>query len=186
MKLNKSLMIISLVICMASFFPTVQAIEIQASTLAKSEISAPQEAFRYKQHINALHQKRSLIYNALCLSDDQIKEYETMVTGNSQLYETEFNKLIKESYTLKSLESAGAERQDIAAQKKIVKQIKSDIDELYKKENKAFKKCLTREQRSKYAMITKLERKDYKAVSHKKDYYKSNPKMQPFGNPKTN
>jgi len=179
-------MIISLLFCTASFLPEVQAIEVQAATLAKSEISAPQEAFRYKQHINALHQKRSLIYNALCLSDAQIKEYETVITKNSQLYETKFNELIKESYTLKSLETAGADRQDISSQKKIVKQIKSGIDELYKNENKAFRKSLTREQRSKYAMITKLERRDYKAVSHKKDYYKSNPKMQPFGNPKTN
>ena len=48
---------------------------------------------------------------------------------------------------------------------------------------KAFKKCLTSDQRRKYNMIKKLE-KDERKKSHKqKNYYKSNPLMQPFGNP---
>jgi len=163
--------------------PAGQTIEVQAASMTKTGISTPQDAFQYKQYINTLHQKRALIYNALCLSDEQIKEYEAIVNKNTAVYETKFNELIKESCTLKALDTAGADKQDIAAQKKIVKNIKSDIDKLYKSENSAFKKSLTREQKSKYSMITKLERRDYKAVSNKKDYYRSNPRMQQFGNP---
>lgn len=162
----------------------IQAIEIQASCREKSGIDAPQDALRYKQHINNLHNRRELIYNALNLSDKQIKEHETIINENTPVYEEKFNNLIKESYTLKALNTANAGKSSVAEQKKTVKNIKSDIDNLYKKENKLFKKSLTREQRSKYSMITKLEKRDYKAVSHQKDYYKSNPKMQPFGNPK--
>ncbi len=48
---------------------------------------------------------------------------------------------------------------------------------------KAFKKCLTDDQRIKYNMIKKLEKDDLKKTKKPKNYYKSNPQMQPFGNP---
>ncbi|MBQ8668883.1 hypothetical protein IJ472_03805 [bacterium] len=49
---------------------------------------------------------------------------------------------------------------------------------------KQFKKCLTSDQRIKYNMIKKLEKNEYKkSKKKKKDYYKSNPQMMPFGNP---
>ena len=35
-----------------------------------------------------------------------------------------------------------------------------------------------------YAMIKKLEKNDFKEAAHQKDYYKSNPQMRPFGNPR--
>ena len=50
---------------------------------------------------------------------------------------------------------------------------------------KAFKKCLTHNQRIKYNMIKKLEKNEYKKSRKTKNYYKSNPLMTPFGDPKT-
>ena len=50
---------------------------------------------------------------------------------------------------------------------------------------KAFKKCLTRNQRIKYNMIKKLQRNERKNLCKQKNYYKTNPIMQPFGNPQT-
>ena len=83
-----------------------------------------------------------------------------------------------------ALKGAGASDKEIARQKKVVKNTKKDIENLLKEENKLYKKSLTREQRSKYNMIKKLEEKDYKEAANKKDYYKSNTKMVPFGDPK--
>ena len=48
---------------------------------------------------------------------------------------------------------------------------------------KTFKKGLTNDQRIKYNMIKKLEKDDLKKAKKPKNYYKSNPQMQPFGNP---
>lgn len=160
------------------------AIEIQTTCCVKSGIEAPQDALRYKKLITQFQQKRSLVYNALNLSDEQVLAREELFNNHAPLYEEKFNELIKESYTLKALSLANAGKCEINNQKKVVKNIKEDIDKLIKEEDKNFKKCMTREQRSKYAMIRKLERNDYKAASHQKDYYKSNPKMRPFGNPK--
>lgn len=64
-----------------------------------------------------------------------------------------------------------------------MKNLKKDIKNLQKQETKEFKKCLNHDQRSKYSMIKKLERKARKNSLHKKNYYKSNPQMRPFGNP---
>lgn len=164
--------------------PAVNSIEVYKACCNKSNIEAPQDSLSYKQHFMRLQKNRALIYNALDLTDAQIKTKEECNEKYSPLYETKFNELIKESYTLKALTIANADSGEINQQKKLVKNIKNDIDKLFKQEDKTFKKCLTREQRSKYAMIKKLDRRDYKAAQHQKDYYKSNPLMRPFGNPK--
>ena len=51
--------------------------------------------------------------------------------------------------------------------------------------HKAFKKCLTNNQRIKYNMIKKLEKNECKKSKKQKNYYKSNPQMTYFGDPKT-
>ena len=164
--------------------PIANSIEVYKTCCSKSNIEAPQEALLYKKHILRIQKDRALVYNALDLSDEQVKSIEECALQYNPLYEAKFNELIKESYTLKALTVANAESAEIKTQKKVVKNIKKDIDKLFKEEDKSFKKCLTREQRSKYSMIKKLERKDFKDSIHQKDYYKSNPRMRPFGNPK--
>ena len=58
---------------------------------------------------------------------------------------------------------------------------KKEIKAIVKNENKQFKKILDRQQRSKLKMIQKLQKKSINDLDNKKDYYKSNPKMRPFG-----
>lgn len=145
---------------------------------------APREAHRYQGYIHRIQKDRATVYNALNLTDDQIKLREDMVRENTPIYNRKFAELTKESYKVKALKAAGASDKEIARQKKVVKNTKKDIDKLLKEENKQYKKSLTREQRSKYSMIKKLEEKDYKEAAHQKDYYKSNPKMVPFGDPR--
>ena len=149
----------------------------------KYSFDVPQNVKRYQHFVNKVKRERAVVYNALNLSDEQIKERELILKENTPVYEEKFEKLMKESFRLKALKEADASSKEISRQEKVVNSIKKDIEKLLDKENKAFKKCLTREQRSKYSMIQKLERKDYKEACHKKDYYKKNPKMRPFGNP---
>ncbi len=145
---------------------------------------APMEAHKYGNYVHRVQRDRATVYNALNLTDDQIKLREDMVRENTPIYNKKFAELTKESYKVKALKAAGASDKEIARQKKVVKNTKKDIDKLLKEENKQYKKSLTREQRSKYSMIKKLEEKDYKEAAHQKDYYKSNPQMRPFGDPR--
>ncbi len=145
---------------------------------------APIAAKRYQGYVHKIQRERATVYNALDLTDEQIKLREDILKENTPIYERKFAELTKESYKVKALKAAGASDKEINRQEKVVKNVKKDIEKLLNEENKLYKKSLTREQRSKYAMIKKLEEKDYKEASNEKDLYKSNPKMRPFGDPK--
>lgn len=145
----------------------------------------PKEAIRYKKYMKNIQQERATVYNALNLTDEQIKLREDMINKNTPLYDAKFDELIKESYKVKALKQADASDREIQKQKKVVRNVKKDIENLVTKENKQFKKSLNHDQRAKYAMIKKLEKNDFKNAAHQKDYYKSNPQMKPFGNPRS-
>lgn len=143
----------------------------------------PQEAMRYKKYVMQKQMERATVYNALNLTDEQIQLKECLIQENSPLYEQKFDELMKASCKLQALEDANASAAEINSQKRIIKKTKKDIEKIVKKENKTFKKSLTSLQRSKYNMIKKLEKNDYKEAQHRKDYYKSNPQLRPFGDP---
>lgn len=152
--------------------------------ITKAKLDCPQMARQYKLFVNKIKRERATVYNALNLTDEQIKSREELVQKNTPFYEEKFEQLMKESFRLKALKDASATSKEINNQEKTVKNIKKDIENALEKENKEFRKCLNREQRSKYSMIKKLERKDYKESCRQKDLYKKNPQMRPFGNPK--
>ena len=138
---------------------------------------------KYQSYVNKIQRERATVYNALNLTDEQIRQREELVKENTPIYEEKFEQLTKESKKLYVLKKANSSNSEISKQKKVVKKIKKDIETLLDKENKEYKKCLTRDQRSKYSIIKKLEKKEYKDASHQKDLYKANPQMRPFGNP---
>lgn len=147
----------------------------------------PQNSFdKYKNYINKIQRERAAIYNALDLTDEQIQKQEEIFKQNEGIYEEKLEQLEKEDKKLCTLKKANASNSEISKQKKIVKKIKNDIKNIINKENKAYKKCLTHEQCSKYSMLKKLQKQDYNQINHQKDLYKSNPKMRPFGNPTYN
>lgn len=148
-----------------------------------SDINAPNEALRFKRYIKHLEEERATVYNALILTDEQVKKREELIKENAPVYEEKFDCLLKESFKLKVLKTANVSERELIKQRQIVKNIKCDIEDMLDDENRCFKKILNRQQRSKYAMIKKLERRDFKREPNKKDYYKSNPQMRPFGNP---
>ena len=155
------------------------------SQSAFAECCCPPHCMDYKQYIKKIQSERAVVYNALNLTDEQLKVREDIFKENSCLYDEKFKNLMVESYKLKALKCAHAGEYEISKQKKVVKNIKKDINKLIKKENKIFEKCLTGEQKAKYSMIKKLERKDFRKVCKEKDYRKANPKLHPFGNPQS-
>ena len=80
----------------------------------------PMEARRYQGYIHHVQRDRATVYNALNLTDEQIKLREDMVRENTPIYNKKFGQLTKESYKVKALKAAGASDKEIARQKKVV------------------------------------------------------------------
>lgn len=153
-------------------------------TESNKSVNYAKESANYKKYIKHIQQDRATVYNALNLSDEQIQKREDLMKENNPIYEQKFDCLMKESFKLQAIENAGASEREINSQKKVISSIKKDIENTLNKENKTFRKCLNGQQKAKYSMIKKLERRDYKRDLKQKDYYKSNPQMRPFGNPR--
>lgn len=156
---------------------------IQGAVVKCNRYTHPEYVKTYKEYIDKLQKERAVIYNALNLSDEQVQIYEDMISENAPCYESRFNNLMKECYKLRAMQEAKANECDILRQKRVVKNLKNNLEKSFNKDTKSFKKCLNSQQRAKYSMIKKLAHDDIKKASHKKDYYKSNPQMLPFGNP---
>lgn len=169
--------------CQVSQSNNAQSVTNSKSSENCSKVDYPKEAVRYKNLIRELEMDSATVYNALNLTDEQVKLRESLVKEYSPYYDEKLDELLKESFRLKALECGSASRSDINRSKKNIKNIKKDIEKCIKKENKEFYKSLTSLQKSKYKLIKELEERDYKEEEHRKDYYKSNPQMVPFGNP---
>ncbi len=156
---------------------------MQEGIIKCNRYSCPEEIKSYREYIDWIQAERAIVYNALNLSDEQIEIYEQMMKESVPCYENEYNKLLKECYKLKAMQTAKANECDILRQKRVVQRLKNSLEKSFEKSTKSFRKCLTMQQRAKYSMIKKLAHDDVKKASHKKDYYKKNPQMRPFGNP---
>ena len=121
MSIKKILSGLCVFLMLISLSPSTGAIELYKACCNKSDIEAPQDALMYKQHMLRLQRERAVVYNALDLTDEQIKTKEDCMALNAQVYETKFNELIKESYTLKALTLANLDSSEINQQKKTVK-----------------------------------------------------------------
>lgn len=184
--MKKNLLLILVCLCFMVPSTMAQCSCSKSSTITKSNKSTnyPKDSANYKKYIKHIQQDRATVYNALNLSDEQIQKREDLMNENNPIYEQKFDCLMKESFKLQAIENAGAPEKEITSQKKVISSIKKDIENTLKKENKTFRRCLNGQQKAKYSMIKKLERRDYKRDLKQKDYYKSNPQMRPFGNPR--
>ncbi len=184
MKRNLLLVFVCLVLTIPSVWAQCSCQRLNTTVESGKSVNYPREATKYKKYIKHIQQDRATVYNALNLSDEQIQKREDLMNENNPIYEQKFDCLMKESFKLQAIENAGATDKEINAQKKVISSIKKSIERTLSKENKAFRKCLNGQQKAKYSMIKKLERQDYKKDLKQKDYYKSNPQMRPFGNPR--
>ena len=153
----------------------------QLSAQANEEQVQVSAVLQYKKLVMQEKKDRATVYNALNLTPEQIEKKENLLCENNDKLEDMFSQLVTESYKLSLMEQVNAPNCEILKQKKIVNNLKNDINCITKKEDKQFKKILNHNQKSKYAMIKKLEKRDSKRDCRQKDYYKSNPGLVPFG-----
>ena len=78
------------------------------SQSAFAECCCPPHCMDYKQYIKKIQSERAIVYNALNLTDEQLKVREDMFKENSCLYDEKFKNLMDESYKLKALKCANA------------------------------------------------------------------------------
>ena len=139
----------------------------------------------YKNYAESVKKERAAVSNALQLTEEQAQCRNELMRENTIILQEQYKKLYKETKTLNNLKTQKATLKEINTQEKVVNCTKKNIKEIVNNENKQFKKILDRDQRAKLRMIQKLQRKTIKDLDNQKDYYKSNPKMRPFGQ-KTN
>ncbi len=123
---------------------------------------------------------RAVIYNALGLSDEQSEIFINSIRENRIDYKQISDELIAQAVKLDTLKSNKAPLREQLKQKRKIKKILKELNKKIKKEDKLLMKSLTRSQKTKYKLIVHLEKHDIKQECRKKDYYKSNPRMQRF------
>lgn len=154
---------------------------INSVVFAKDDIYSDdylQECQNYmirKERFNALY------YNALQLTPEQIDKYEDIIECNKDSYQEKLNEITKEVQFYNTMKECGFTHSELVRQKQVIKQLKKELLQVSRQENKALKKILTRQQRTEYNMIKHLERHDLRKNLHQKDYHKLNPKMSVFG-----
>ena len=139
----------------------------------------------YKNYAESVKKERAAVVNALQLTEEQVQKRNELMYENSILLEENYKKLYRETLKLNNLKTQKANSKEISSQEKNITCLKKEINSIVKNENKQFKKILDRDQRAKLKTIQKLQNKSIKDLNNPKDYYKSNPKMRPFGQ-KTN
>jgi hypothetical protein len=147
------------------------------------------ETLEYKNYVLNSQKDYLIASNVLNLSETQRQNFEQIYVKNIKIYEKDLENLVKKSFEIKALKLAKASKIELLNEKRKYYIIKNLIEKNLKLENKNLKKILTREQRAKFSMIKKLERKDYANSLKYKDFYKTNPQLEHFGknfsNPKS-
>lgn len=126
---------------------------------------------KYYEYMQALINDRAVVFNSLNLSEKQKTLYEQITKKYSQIYTSKLKELTKEN--TKPFPN-----------RNITKKTEKDIAKISQKENQELESILNRIQCTKYKQIKHLRRHDIKKELHPKNYYKSNPQMEHFGNPK--
>ncbi|MCI1274294.1 MAG: hypothetical protein LKG27_07685 [Clostridiaceae bacterium] len=156
--------------------PSVCAKQIESRTNAKT-CTQPEmsEVFRME------HAQRAVTYNVLNLTDSQIQTKNKIDQTRYNALQPQFDQLDQELFVLRKLEAGNASKQAIKKQKKVVKNLQKNIEKTDAKYDKEFKNSLSREQRSKYKDVRRLENRDLKRKMHetKDPYYDKN--MRVFG-----
>ena len=126
---------------------------------------------KYYEYFQAVINDKSTIFNSLNLSPEQRCLYEQITTKYSPLYKNALKEILNEN-----------KKQN--PNKNIIKKLENEIRKLSHNEDADLKSILNRTQKNKYNQIKHLEKLDLKKENRMPNYYKLNPQMLPFGNPK--
>lgn len=138
------------------------------------------------QLINKIKTERNAIYNALNLTTEQVRKKDDIESRRYKELAPALKKLCLDKKKLKELSGDKAEENAvIASVKKDLTEARKEIRAISKKYDKEFKKILNREQKSKYSMIRKLKRAEYKKMKKEKSRLGRDSLLRPFGVPVT-
>ena len=136
------------------------------------------------QLVEKMFNERATTYNVLNLTPQQKTCKDDIEKRRYQEIDIKINVLEQELYVLDKLKcNPQANKDAINKQKKIIKNVKKDIDETMQKYDKEFKTMLSGEQKAKYNLIQRMKRKDLKKCEHNKKLFKQDAHLQPFGQP---
>lgn len=127
-----------------------------------------------------LKKERATLPNALQLNEEQTQKYYDIIHANNQILEDKLQTLYEENQKLLILKRDNAHEDALIYQQNNVENLQKNIYEIIYCENTQINKILDSTQRSKLRNIQKLSKQELNSSSHKKDYYKSNPKMREF------
>ena len=144
--------------------------------------NSPKNVTQYEKYISPTLYEYYSVNNALNLTDCQTEERKNIILNNSKILNHYLKKLEKESYTLEAFKKANAPHLEIKQQKKWIKTLQKQIDKIIKLQDKCIRQTLNKNQRAKYSMIRKLEKKEIKNLYKVKNYRKTNPELRYFGN----
>lgn len=142
---------------------------------------SPQWACCLENYINQHIEFRETIYNALGLNDEQKKVFIDSLSQNAAIYREKAEIIAINCEYLEELIECEADKAEIKAQKRIIKENLKALNSLIKAKTKELRQYMTKQQAAKYKLITFLEKNDVNKECRFKDYYKKNPQMQKFG-----
>ncbi len=149
-------------------------------------INTPQDCGCSKQTkcldlMTSMYNERATLYNVLNLSNDQQKCKDVIDKKRYEELGKQFQEYEKEKYVLDNMCKHNASENTLKKQKKVVKNIEKNMQEIGKKYDKEFKSILNSEQKSKYNTVRKMEKKEIRYCMKNKAFYKRDPKLRPFG-----
>ncbi|MBO6087826.1 hypothetical protein J6P92_05725 [bacterium] len=131
--------------------------------------------------MSSMYDKRATLFNVLNLSADQQKCKDTMDMNYMKEAGDKFEKYEQEKFTLKNMVKNNTNKSALKKQKKVVKNLEEDLENLNKKYEKEFKSILNSEQKGKFNTILKMQKKEVRYCQKDKAFYKRDPKLRPFG-----
>ncbi len=128
-----------------------------------------------------IKKQREILYNALNMTQEQIKCKNEIDKKRYAELEPALEKLCLEDKKFKDLKQRCADKKTLKQQEKGLNSARKNIQEISAKYDKEFYKILTHNQRSKYSMIRKLKRDDLKKYRKVQEKGRKPSDLKPFG-----
>lgn len=145
------------------------------------EVGTAQDYNYSYQLLIRIKKQREILYNALNLTQQQVKCKNEIDKKRYAELKPALEKLCLESKNLKDLKARCASKKTIKKQEKELNKARKNIQEISAKYDKEFDKILTRNQRNKYSMIRKLKKDDLKKYRKIQEKGRKPSDLRPFG-----
>lgn len=156
--------------------------EEQADTPSPCDVTTVSEQYNYSyQLMDRIKKQRDTIYNALNLTQEQVKCKNEIEKKRYIELEPALQKLCVQIKQLKDLKARCADRTTICRQEKELNCTRKEIQQISAKYDRELMKILTQDQRSKYSMIRKLKRSDLKKLRKIQEKGRKPSDLRPFG-----